>query len=143
MRTQARKTASGGRKGPKKGSRARPGGAYVAKLETRLERWGARLDDLVAKAEEAGAEARSDYRNRIVELKAKYEVARSKVDEARAAGSDRWDAFRARVERAWTELEASFKRLRTARPPRRVRPGTVTARRAVPRRRASRSRDRR
>ena len=143
MKTQARKTATGGRKGPKKGARARPGGAYVAKLETRLERWGARLDDLVAKAEEAGTEARSDYRNRVVELKARYKVAQSKVDELRAAGSDRWDAFMAGVERAWTELEDSFKKLRTPPASRRVRPAAVTARRAAPRRRASRSRGRR
>jgi histidinol dehydrogenase len=80
-------------------------------MERRLEQFGARLDRLVAKAKEAGAEARTDYRKRIDDLKAKYRVSQSKLDDLRAAGSERWDTVKAGVESAWAELEAAFKKL--------------------------------
>jgi histidinol dehydrogenase len=80
-------------------------------METRLEQYGAKLDRLVAKAKEAGAEARTDYRKRIDDLKAKYRVSQSKLDDLRAAGSERWDTVKAGVESAWAELEAAFKKL--------------------------------
>jgi histidinol dehydrogenase len=80
-------------------------------MERRLEQFGAKLDRLVAKAKEAGAEARTDYRKRIDDLKAKYRVSQSKLDDLRAAGSERWDTVKAGVESAWAELEAAFKKL--------------------------------
>ena len=42
--------------------------AHVGKMEAELKQWGARLDDLLAKADAAGVEARSDHRKRLDEL---------------------------------------------------------------------------
>lgn len=80
-------------------------------METRLQRLGAKLDDLVAKAKEAGAGAKSDHRKRIDDLKARYGVARSKLDDLRVAGSEKWATVKAGVESAWTDLESTFKKL--------------------------------
>jgi len=72
--------------------------AHMGKMETQLKQWGAKLDELVAKAEKADDEAKVDYRERLHELKAKYKVAQSRFDEVRTAGSDKWDTFKTGLE---------------------------------------------
>jgi peptidoglycan hydrolase CwlO-like protein len=84
----------------------------LGKLETQLKQWGAKLDELVAKADRAGTTARIDNRRRIDDLKAKVQAAQSKLDEVRTAGSERWETLKTGVESAWSELELAFKKLR-------------------------------
>jgi len=81
----------------------------LGKLETQLKQWGARLDELVAKADRPAPTARIDNRRRIDDLKAKVQAAQSKLDEVRTAGSERWETLKTGVESAWSELELAFK----------------------------------
>ena len=85
--------------------------AHVGKMETRLKQWGAKLDAFMAKAEEAGAEMKIDYRKHLDDLKAKHKAAQSKLDELKAARGEEWKSFMAGVESAGNELEAAFKKL--------------------------------
>lgn len=84
----------------------------VGRMETQLKHWGAKLDELVAKAEKAGAGMKIDHRKRIDDLKAKYQVAQSRLGELKAAGSEKWEVLKTGVESAWNELEAAFKKLK-------------------------------
>ena len=84
---------------------------HVGKMEARLRQWGAKLDELAAKCDESGTEARFDYRKRIDDLKAKHQAAQAKLDELKTAGSDKWETLKAGVESAWGELEVAFKKL--------------------------------
>jgi hypothetical protein len=86
-------------------------GAKVGKMEKQLKEWGARLDELTAKADEAGTRAKGDYRKRVDDLRAKYQVAQSKLDELRTAGSEKWETLKTGVESAWSDLEVAFKKL--------------------------------
>lgn len=83
----------------------------VSTMEGQLERWGAKLDELVAKGTAAGREAKTEARAHVEELKSKLRTARSKLDAAKAAGSDKWDAFKEGLESSWKELEATFKQI--------------------------------
>ncbi len=85
---------------------------HVGKLETQLKQWGAKLDEFVAKADKAGTTARIDNRKRIDDLKAKVHAAQAKLDEVKAAGSEKWDTLKTGVESAWNELELAFKKLK-------------------------------
>lgn len=85
--------------------------AHAGKMETQLRQWGAKLDELAAKISEADTEAKIDCHRRIAELKAKCQVAQSKLDEFTAAGGDKWDIFKTGVENAYDELEVAFKKL--------------------------------
>jgi len=85
--------------------------AHVGKMESQLKQLGAKLDAIVAKAEGFGAEAKAEHGRRIDDLKAKQKVARAKLDELKAAGSEKWETFKTGVETSWTELEAAFKKL--------------------------------
>ena len=84
---------------------------HLARLETKLVQWGARLDELMDNVEEAGADAAIARRKRIDELKAKHKLAKAKLDELKAAGSDKWETFKSGVESAWHELDVDFKKL--------------------------------
>ena len=85
--------------------------ANVSKMETQLQQWGAKLDKLAAQVEEAGTEAKLDYRERIEALRAKHRLARSQLDELKAAGSGKWETLKTGMEGAWNELEVAFKKL--------------------------------
>ena len=84
----------------------------VGKLETQLKQWGARLDELVAKADRAGTAARIDNRKRIDDLKAKVHAAQAKLDEVKTADSEKWETLKTGVESAWSDLELAFKKLK-------------------------------
>jgi molecular chaperone GrpE (heat shock protein) len=83
----------------------------IEKLEGQLEHWGSKLDELVAKAGAAGQDAKTEARAHIEELKSKLLAARSKLDAAKAAGGDKWDAFKEGLESSWKELESAFKKM--------------------------------
>jgi hypothetical protein len=53
-----------------------------------------------------------DQRRRIDDLKAKYQVAQSKLCELKAAGSEKWATLKTGVESAWKDLEAAFKKMK-------------------------------
>ena len=82
----------------------------VGKMETQLKLWGARLDQVLAKAEKAGSELSAERRKRVDELKAKYQAAQTRLAEAKAAGSEKWEVLKTGIESAWRELEAAFKK---------------------------------
>jgi hypothetical protein len=85
--------------------------AHVGKMEKQLKRWGAQLDDLVAKAGAAGAEIKADYRVHLDDLKAKHKVLNAKLAELKAASGAEWESFKAGVDSAGDELELAFKRV--------------------------------
>jgi hypothetical protein len=41
----------------------------------------------------------------------RLEDAQKKLDEAKAAGSERWDSFKHGLEHTWQDLEGAFKKL--------------------------------
>ena len=83
----------------------------ISKLEGQLERWSTKLDELIVKAGAASHGAKTEAVARLEELKSKLRVARMKLDTAKAAGDDKWDAFKAGVESSWNELEGAFKKV--------------------------------
>jgi hypothetical protein len=87
-------------------------GQEVGKIETRLRQLGTKLDRLVAKADEAGTEAKIDYRGRLDHIKDKLAAVQSRLNAFRAANGQKWDNFRGGVETAWHDLENAFKALK-------------------------------
>jgi hypothetical protein len=83
----------------------------VSSLEDQLKLWGARLNELAAKADVAGQEAKIDARKRLDDMKVKIKVAQTKLDEAKAGGGDKWDKFKSGIESSWKELEGAFQKL--------------------------------
>jgi len=79
--------------------------------EAELRQWGTRLDKLLAKGDAAGTAPRLDYRQRLDDLRQKYDAAEAKLAELKAAGSDKWDTLKDGIEHAWSELATAFTRV--------------------------------
>jgi predicted translin family RNA/ssDNA-binding protein len=85
--------------------------AQIGEMEAELRQWGVRLDNLLAMAEVAGTAVRLERRQRLDDLKEKYDAAEAKLAELKAAGSSKWEVFQGGVETAWSELARAFTRL--------------------------------
>lgn len=83
----------------------------VSKMEGQLKRWAAKLDELVASAEQTGEQAKRDSRERIDQLKAELAAAQARLDEAKLAGADKWKTMKQGLERSWKELARTFESL--------------------------------
>jgi hypothetical protein len=84
----------------------------IGKRETQLRHWGARLDEIAAKAEKVGIEVNAAKRQRVDEARTKCQAAQSKLDEYKAAGAEKWETFKTGLETAWSDLESAFKKLK-------------------------------
>jgi hypothetical protein len=84
---------------------------HLGQVESQLKQWGAKIDALIARANEAGAEAKADYRKSIDDLAAKRQATQQKLDELRAAGNDKWETFKTDLDSARHELEVAFRKL--------------------------------
>ena len=87
--------------------------ADLGKMEAELRQWGTRLDNLLAMADLVGTAARIDRRERLDDLKKKYDAAEAKLAALKAAGSGKREIIRGGVENAWSELAMAFTRLAT------------------------------
>ena len=87
--------------------------SHVGKMEKRLQQWGAKLDKFVAKGEGVGPAAKVDYRKHIDDVKSRYKVVRTKLDELKATGGEDWLTLKSGVESAWNELEVAYKKMTT------------------------------
>jgi capsule polysaccharide export protein KpsE/RkpR len=85
--------------------------AHVGKAEKQLKKWGAQLDQFVAKAGEAGSEIKADYLKHLEDLKLKHRAAQAKLDELKSASGAEWESFKAGLESAGDELELAFKKV--------------------------------
>ncbi len=84
---------------------------HIGNMEKKLTQWGKTLDELTAKAEKAGGDAKSDYRKGVDDLKAKYKFTQTKLAKFKTGSSENWDTFKTGIENAWDELEETFKKL--------------------------------
>jgi len=93
------------------GKRMKKKNGHAGKMEKQLKQWGAKLDDLVVKAEGAGTDVKAGCHKDIDELKVKYHAAHTKFTEFKAAGSENWETFKTDVGSTWNDLEVAFKKL--------------------------------
>jgi hypothetical protein len=78
------------------------------KMEAQLKRWGAKLDQLVARADTAGADGEIDHRKRIGALKTKHKLARAKLKELKTASAETRESLKQGAESAWSDFEVAF-----------------------------------
>jgi hypothetical protein len=83
----------------------------VAKLEAQLAAWGAKIDDLASKTEQAKAEARTEYQKRLQDLRTQCATAQARLDEFKRTGSKNWETIKGSIENAWRDLDVAFQQL--------------------------------
>lgn len=83
----------------------------IERMEAQLVEWGAKIDELAVSTEKAGSKAKADYRRLLQDARAKRRAAKSKLDELKGAGGDKWETFKVSLEAAWSDFEVAFKEL--------------------------------
>ncbi len=83
----------------------------LSKLEARLDLWKAKLKKATASGSVSGQQAKIDSQKRFDQLNSQLRKAESKLEEAKAAGSGKWETLKDGVENTWEELEDAFKKL--------------------------------
>lgn len=74
---------------------------YIRKMHAKLDQWSNEIDALTAKADQAGAQARSEYHKHIEILHGKRDLARNKMEELQKSAAGAWEDMKAGVEMAW------------------------------------------
>jgi len=83
--------------------------AYEQKLQAQLDEWGAEIDKLKAKADNAEADVQLEYYKKIEELRSMQESATNKLAELRDAGDGAWEDLKAGIDSAWDSLGNALK----------------------------------
>jgi hypothetical protein len=83
---------------------------YRRKIEALLKEWEDKIDELLAKADEATAGARSQYHEHLQTLQAKQEVARHKLHELKGESGEAWEEIKDGMEDAWADLKQAFEK---------------------------------
>jgi uncharacterized protein YjbJ (UPF0337 family) len=85
--------------------------ASIGRMEAQLMQWGAELDLIEYKADRAGIVLGAEHRQGMDMLRVKHEKAKAKLEELKAASSEKWDSFKTDIETAWAECEDAFKKM--------------------------------
>lgn len=83
--------------------------AYKQKFESKLKEADAQIDQLVAKAQSAEAEAKIKFDEQISMLKSKRNDIEKRFSDFKSKSSDAMDDVSSGLDRAWDELTSSIK----------------------------------
>ena len=80
--------------------------AYKQKMAAQLKEWGAQIDLLEAKMENAGADMKVKRAKELHELRAKQHVASEKMKELGKVSGEAWVQVKETADKIWEDLKA-------------------------------------
>jgi nucleotide-binding universal stress UspA family protein len=83
---------------------------YQEKIEAQLKEWGAKIDELKAKAERSKAELKVKYESQVEDLRIKQEALEKRLKEFKESGDEAWEDFKDGLEDALDEMKKALKR---------------------------------
>ncbi|WP_420403883.1 coiled coil domain-containing protein [Nisaea sp.] len=86
---------------------------YIEKAKARIEQWNAEIAKMKARADEAEADAKIDFRRQLDEMRAERDKAEARLTELRDASDKAWDDVKSGFEKAWDDISAAFDSART------------------------------
>lgn len=81
---------------------------FIEKLKHQLDDIDAHMDRIERRADELEGETRKEYEKRLNDLREDRRKAQRRIDEARAAGEERWQEIKDDAEHAWKALGNSI-----------------------------------
>jgi uncharacterized coiled-coil DUF342 family protein len=86
---------------------------YQEKMEAQLKEWTARLTELKARADQAGADAKVQLNQQIENLRARKDATQQKLNEIKAASADSWETLKAGTEKALDEMKKTWETMKS------------------------------
>jgi hypothetical protein len=83
---------------------------YQEKVEAQLKEWGAKIDDLKARAAKSKVELKTKYEKQVQDLRVKQEVVQKKLKEFRESGEEAWEGLKTGIEKSLDDLKGSLDR---------------------------------
>ena len=84
--------------------------AYQEKIEAQLKEWGARIEEVKAKAETSKAELKIKYEKQMEDLRVKQDVVQQRLRELKESGEEAWEGLKTSVEKSLDDLKGSLDR---------------------------------
>lgn len=81
---------------------------YVAKMKWQLDDLNTQMHELSAKAKEAKEEARAAYQQEMAKIRHQSDLAKSKMEDLKLAGEDKWDAMVTEMDKVRDAFVHSF-----------------------------------
>ncbi len=78
--------------------------SYVDKMDAQLKEWGAMFDVVKARVEKSTADVRIKYHKQVDEWTKKESDFKTKLEELKEAGEDKFDGLKANVQKAWDDI---------------------------------------
>lgn len=84
---------------------------HAGKVEAHLANWTAQIDELSSHGADYGPNAKAEYQQQMDALRALKTTIETGLQSLKTAGPDKWQSYRARVDKACSELEAALEKL--------------------------------
>ena len=81
---------------------------YKQKMEAQLKEWGAQINLLEAKIENAGASLKVKRVDVVKELRVKQRVAADKLKDLEKSSGDAWEQVKHTADKLWDDLKAGI-----------------------------------
>jgi nucleotide-binding universal stress UspA family protein len=82
--------------------------AYQEKIEAQLKEWGAKIEELKAKAETSKVELKIKYQKQMEDLRAKQDAVQHRLRELKESGEGAWEGLRTGLEKSLGEFRGSL-----------------------------------
>lgn len=82
--------------------------AYKQKMAAQLKEWGAQIDLLEAKLENAGADMKVRHAEELHELRAKQGAASEKMQELEKATGEAWEQVKETTDKIWEDIKTGL-----------------------------------
>ena len=79
--------------------------AYKQKMAAQLKEWGAQINLIEARVENAGADMKLKHAEELDKLRARQRAASAKMRELEKAGGDAWEQIRETADKIWDDLK--------------------------------------
>ncbi|HWQ49292.1 MAG TPA: hypothetical protein VN414_10180 [Methanosarcina sp.] len=86
---------------------------YQGNMEAQLREWGAGIDKLKARADQAAADTRQGYYDQIESLHAKQTSMQAKLQELKTSSDDAWGDLKEGLDHSWNHMRDSFNKAAT------------------------------
>ena len=79
--------------------------AYKQKMAAQLKEWGAQINLIEAKVENAGADMKLKHAEELDKLRARQRAASAKMRELEKASGEAWEQIRQTADKIWDDLK--------------------------------------
>jgi uncharacterized coiled-coil DUF342 family protein len=77
---------------------------YIKMMHSKLNQWNAEIDALAAKADQAEAQARTQYHQQIQQLRSKKIDAGEQLETLQKSGEHAWEDLKSGLDKTWNTL---------------------------------------